>query len=261
MTTPAPVSPPAAAGGSASELLALVRDSDTVELKTVVADSQHRSAVDALGMDALDAEIRQVFFLDTEDLGLSARGIVLRTRRMQRDGGDSIVKLRPVVPRELPRGLRETSGFGVEVDAMPGGYVCSGTLKHRLSAARVRETVTGERRLRKLFTKDQRALLAEHGVRSSDLDGLTVLGPVFVLKLRFTPGAFGRKLVAEMWLYPDGSRLLELSTKCPPTEAFEVAAHTRAFLEERGVDLTVEQHTKTRHALTVLSAERRPGTD
>ena len=37
---------------------------------------------------------------------------------------------------------------------------------------------------------------------------------------------------------PDGSRVLELSTKCEPSEAFLAAAETRAFLVQRGVDLS-----------------------
>ena len=76
-----------------------------------------------------------------------------------------------------------------------------------------------------------------------------------MLKLRFVPKEYGRKLVAEMWLYPDNSRILELSTKCAPSEAFEVAAETRAFLNTRGVDLGGEQETKTRKALEFFSAQ------
>ena len=57
-----------------------------------------------------------------------------------------------------------------------------------------------------------------------------------------------------MWLYPDGSRILELSTKCAPAEAFQVAAEARAFLTAQGVDLTGEQQTKTRKALEFFSA-------
>jgi len=46
-----------------------------------------------------------------------------------------------------------------------------------------------------------------------------------------------------------------LSTKCAPWEAFDVAAETRAFLGERGVDLSGEQQTKTRTALEFFSRE------
>jgi hypothetical protein len=56
-----------------------------------------------------------------------------------------------------------------------------------------------------------------------------------------------------MWLCPDNSRILELSTKCAPSEAFQVAAESRAFLADRGVDLGGEQETKTRKALEFFS--------
>jgi hypothetical protein len=46
-----------------------------------------------------------------------------------------------------------------------------------------------------------------------------------------------------------------LSTKCAPTEAFEVAAEARAFLTERGVDLTGEQETKTKKALQYFARQ------
>ena len=51
--------------------------------------------------------------------------------------------------------------------------------------------------------------------------------------------------------------MLELSTKCEPSEAFDVAAETRAFLSERGVDLEGDQEAKTRKALEFFSAELR----
>jgi hypothetical protein len=41
----------------------------------------------------------------------------------------SVVKLRPVVPHELPADVRRSRNLVVEVDAMPGGYVCSASLK------------------------------------------------------------------------------------------------------------------------------------
>jgi hypothetical protein len=82
-----------------------------------------------------------------------------------------------------------------------------------------------------------------------------VLGPITLLKLKFSVPEYTRPLVAELWFYPDGSRILELSTKCPPSEAFQVAAESRGFLSGRGVDLTGEQQTKTKTALQYLSRE------
>jgi len=232
-----------------AEFLELAKDADSVELKLTVPEADHASTVSALGMDPLQAQIRQVFFFDTPELALDKAGVVVRARRIQGKGDDSVVKLRPVVPGELPAALRESPTFRVEVDALPGGFVCSGALKRPLQATAVRSTLAGERPLRKLFSKEQRAFYAAHAPEGIDLDDLSVLGPIFVLKGRLEPEELGRRVVAEMWLYPDGSRVLELSTRCETNEAFQVAAEARAFLTKSGVDLTGEQQTKTRKAL------------
>ena len=231
------------------ELFDLIRDSDRVELKLTVPESGHYAAARSLDMDPLDAQIRQVYFFDTPELSLNRAGVVVRARRVQRKSGDTIVKLRPVVPEELSKKVRSDAGFTVEVDAMPGGYVCSGTLKRSVSNADVRKVVSGSRELEALLSKPQRAFLAEHAPAGLDLDELTVLGPILVLKLKFEPESFERRLVAELWMYPDGSRVLELSTKCAPSEAFQAAAETRAFLIQRGIDVHGEQETKTAKAL------------
>jgi hypothetical protein len=235
-----------------SRLLGLLEGADSVELKLTVPDADQRSTVRALHIDPLDAQLSQVFFLDTRDLLLNARGVIVRARRT-RAGDDSVVKLRPVVPQELPDRLRALPGFGVEVDAMPGGFVCSGRLKSSLRPGKVKEAVDGDRAARSLFNKAQRSFFAEHAPEGTGIDDLSVLGPINVLKLKFRPPGYDRRLVAELWTYPDGSRILELSTKCAPAEAFQVAAETRVYLEERGIDLSGEQATKTRTALEFFS--------
>jgi hypothetical protein len=251
MTTQAP--PRALTDEQLRAILPLLDAADTVELKlTVPADGQ-RPALRALDIDPLDAQIRQVYFFDTPDLQVDAQGVVVRARRVAGKGDDTVVKLRPVVPDELSPKLRRKPGFGVEVDAMPGGFVCSASLKGVPEDADVRQTVQDGRSLSALFSKPQRALFAAHAPVDVTLDDLVPLGPVFVLKVRFVPPEMGRKLVAELWLYPDDSRILELSTKCRPGEAFEHAARLRAFLSDRGIDLLGEQETKTRKALEMLA--------
>ena len=94
-------------------------------------------------MDVLDAQIRQVAFFDTPDLTLNKSGIVVRARRVQGKPGDSIIKLRPVVPDEVAAKVRKSPSFGIEVDAMPGGFVCSG---HDEGRARSGEGEGGVRR-------------------------------------------------------------------------------------------------------------------
>ena len=234
-------------------LLALVAGADSVELKLTLPDEDHRSTATALGVDPLEAQIRQVFFFDTPDLALNARGVVVRARRVQGRGDDSVVKLRPVVPDQLSPVLRRSKNLVVEVDAMPGGYVCSASFKGVLGRKDVRAAVAGERPVHKLFSKEQRAFYGAHAPSGLELDALTVLGPITVLKLNLTPKGFGRKLVVELWLYPDSSRIVELSAKCAPPEMLRVAAESRLFLSKKGVDLAGEQQTKTRTALEFFS--------
>jgi hypothetical protein len=195
---------PGFTGEQLAELLGLLAGSDSVELKLTVPESHQRSTVTALGVDALEAQIRQVVFFDTPDLTLFQHGVVVRGRRVQGKGDDSAVKLRPVVPDTLPGRLRRSPGFRVEVDALPGGFVCSGALKGALRPTDVRAVLAGERSVRKLFSKQQRAFYAEHAPAGIGLDQLSALGPIFVLKVRLTPPDLGRRLVGEMWLYPDG---------------------------------------------------------
>src|SRR5204862_2507366 len=139
------------------DALALMEHSDSVELKLTIPEGHQRSAVEALGLDPLETQVRLVHFYDTPDLALNRAGLVVRARRVQGRGDDTVVKLRPVVPHEMPDELRESPSFVVEVDAMPGKYVCSGSLKGVPRRASVREVSLGERPLRKLFGKEQRA--------------------------------------------------------------------------------------------------------
>jgi hypothetical protein len=245
-------------GEDLERLLKLMKGSDSVELKLTVPTSEHRAAINNLQLDALDAQIRQVYFFDTPGLALNKVGVVARARRVQGKGGDSVVKLRPVVPDDVPAHLRQSPSLGVEVDAMPGGYVCSASLKGKNAINDAREVHFGDRPIRKLFSKEQRAFYAAHAPEGLAFDDLTVLGPIFVLKLKYAPPEFGRPVVAEMWLYPDGSRILELSTKCLPSEGFQVAAEARAYLGARGINLGGEQQTKTKTALEFFAQELEP---
>ena len=231
------------------EALALAGGADSVELKLTVPEVHHRSTAIALGMDPLEAHVRMVHFFDTPELTLNKAGLVVRARRVQGREDDSVIKLRPVVPDDIPKELRRSPSMVVELDAMPGGYVCSASMKARIGPDDVRRHIAGDRPIRKLFTKEQRGFYADHAPPGLGLEDLTLLGPILVLKLNFTPEELGRKMVAELWLYPDGSRILELSTKCTPGQMFQVAAEASAFLTAKGVDLTGEQQTKTATAL------------
>jgi hypothetical protein len=240
------------------EVLRLIRGSHSVELKLTVPQTAHRATVQGLPMDPVEAQPRQVYFFDTPDLQLYRAGVVVRARRRQGGGGDTVIKLRPVEPDTVPADLRNDPSFNIEVDALPGGFMCSASFKGRTTGQDIRDAVSGKKRLSKIFSKPQRAFYKLHAPQGIDLDTLVALGPTFTLKGRFdTPmgldGKTVRSMVAEMWLYPDGSRILELSTKCLPADALTVASESRAYLVDKGVPTNAAQETKTRTALEFYS--------
>jgi hypothetical protein len=237
------------------EVFALIKRADSVELKLSIPESAQRSTLKALRIDPLDAQIRQVFFFDTPDLALNKRGVVVRGRRVQGKSSDTVVKLRPIDPASLPKDVRASAAFGVEVDAMPGGYVCSGSMKGVLDKDIVPDVAAGKIPIRKLLSREQRQFYEQHVADGPKLEDLSPLGPIFVLKLRMVPEELKRRFVVELWLYPDGSRILELSTKSLPAEALNTAMETLSFLDARGIDVSAEQQTKTKTALEFFSKE------
>jgi hypothetical protein len=236
------------------ELLELVKGSKSVELKLTVPAESHRQTIEQLDIDPLEGQMRLVTFFDTPDLALNKAGVVVRARRIQGKGADSVVKLRPVRPDDIPDKLRRLDALGIEVDAMPGGFVCSASFKGVADGPTTKLVSLGKAPVRKAFNKEQRAFYKTHAPEGLELDDLSVLGPIFVLKIPFTPEELAHKLVLEMWLYPDGSRILELSTKCAPADLTDTIVNVRRFLVERGVDRHGEQQTKTKRALEYFAA-------
>jgi hypothetical protein len=265
MTTDTPTEPPRLSGTDLAQVMKLIKGADSVELKVTVPVSEHRATIQGLPMDPVEAQPRQVFFFDTPDLDLNRAGVVVRARRFQGGRGDTVVKLRPVVPEALPADLRRSAAFNVEVDVLPGGYVCSASYKGRTTGQEVRDAVRGGAPLRKLYSKEQRVFYRDHAPEGISLDSLVPLGPTFILKTKFMVEStydvqrWDHLMAVEMWFYPDGSRILELSTRSRPTDAFQVAAEARAYLAGHGVVIAGEQQTKTKAALEFYMAQLHAG--
>jgi hypothetical protein len=160
------------------QLLTLSREADRVELKLTVPGPARDAACAALGVDFARVRADRVYYLDTEDRTLHRQGVVVRVRSIARGPDDSVVKLRPVSPGGIPAALRLSRQFVVEVDAMPGSFVCSGALKARLGAHDVERAMARRRPLRALFSGQQLRMLAARLPRQAGIDDLAVLGPV-----------------------------------------------------------------------------------
>jgi hypothetical protein len=229
--------------------LALSKGSTSIELKLSIPAAGHRATIKSLKLDPVEAQPRQVFFFDTPNLDLFKAGVVVRARRIQGGRADTVVKLRPVEPDKIDPELRRSASFKIELDLMPGGFVCSASFKGVSTGKEVLDMVAGETPLSSLFSKGQRAYYAAHAPASIPLDSLTTLGPIFLLKSKHLPKDFDRGVTVELWLYPDGSRILEISTKGMPEEVFQAAGEFKAYLARCGIALSGAQEPKTRSAL------------
>lgn len=258
MVTKAPSRSAKSANLSADDMLKvfeLLQGSTSVEVKVVVPDESRRVAVKSLGFDPVEAQPRQAYFFDTPDLALSKAGIVVRARRFQGGKGDTVVKLRPVDPATLDHDLRRVAGFKIELDAMPGGYVCSASYKGLCTGEEVLDVAEGKQPIESIFSKEQLAFYADHAPAGLPMEALVSLGPVFLLKAKYDPKGFDRPIIVELWLYPDGTRIFEISTKGSPDEAFQVGMEFRAYLNRCGIPIERMAATKTGSALDFFSKD------
>jgi hypothetical protein len=241
-------------GDDITRIMQLGKGSNSIELKLSIPMSGHRATVRSIGLDPVEAQPRQAFYFDTPDLALNRAGVVLRARRIQGGRADTVVKLRPVEPDTIDPDLRRSAAMKVEVDVMPGGFVCSASFKGVCTGREVQDVADGSLALSKILSKEQRAFFRQHAPAGVTLDQLVVLGPTFLLKAKHQPKNFDRPITVEMWFYPDGTRILEVSTKCLPEEFFQVGTEFKAYLGDQGIALGAKQEPKTKTAIDFFGA-------
>ena len=240
------------------ELLHLAREADSIELKLTVPEQAYRSTAAALGVDPLEAQIRQVFFFDTPDLRLNEAGVVARARRIQ--GRDERLdrqaasgRARPAARRRA-RVCRTSSSRSTRCQA---ATCAPGSMKGSWTPTAVRASVSGDKPLRRLFSKEQRAFFAAHAPEG--LDARRPLGARADLRPQAEDAA-GRRSPGGWSARCGCTRTARGSSSCRrsacPAKALDVADEARTFLAEpRASTSTGEQQTKTKTALDFYSAE------
>jgi hypothetical protein len=226
-----------------TRMLALVREVGRAELKVIVSEISHDAVCAALGADPAGARPRRVYYLDNQDLVLRRHGLLIRVRSGAGRPADSVVKLRPLVPGAVPAAVRRSGDFTAEVDLTPGGFVCSGSLKSSLGVRDVDRIVTRGRKLESLFSPRQHDLLTTHAPEIS-FDKLCVFGPVDVRRIRLQPEVLGHSMELQQWNYPDGTTLLELSTRSTAEQLLPVTTRTARFLERHEIRRSEPRPTK-----------------
>ena len=238
------------------DLLPVLIRAPSVRLRFTVPDAGRRLAADALGLDVLKARVQEISFLDTPTLYLSSRGVLLRARRRTGGGVDSSVSCSHLGPGGVPAGIRADPGFRTDVTVLPEGFVCSVSVRAPVDGSRVRAARQGHASARKLFSESQLAFYDTICPGGPPMKELALLGSVHVLRQKVRLPELDRRLVAEHWFLPDGGRMLELSTRCTPVDAFTVAVAVKECLAGRGLELVADQ--QRRRAVAHLSGALDP---
>jgi hypothetical protein len=241
---------------------ALAPPASGVELKVTIDPAQISYALEALGLDADEAERRYVTYYDTPDLLLFEAGLVLRSRKVIDDDDDSTVKVRPLLAAEaftVDATLFDEGEFKCEIDRTPSREVSSCSLKAEQDRGEIDDVAAGERDVDKLFSRRQEDFLALFGPTEFDFDEAVPLGPVDTRRWKIEPEDLPARLTVELWDMPDGSELMELSIKVDQEESAAAMDALLDFVTARGLSLAETQTTKTRAALTFFAREMTEG--
>lgn len=242
--------------GEASEDLGKA-DGDTgprSELKVTVDRAAIEGVLADFGLTPDVAELRDIWFYDTDDLALFGAGAILRARSVTDDDDDSTAKLRPLLASEVDPAWFEDKDFKCETDWTPSASTSSCSLGRELDEGEIEAVADGEADIDSLFSSEQEDFLAAHGP-AFDWYDVAPLGPVPAQVWKVEHDELPGKMTAELWRLPFED-FLELSVKVPDDEAEDAFAELLDWLAVRGVPLSDTQETKTRRALEILTGQK-----
>jgi hypothetical protein len=235
----------------------LLPGSTHVELRFPIRPGDDRRIVGALGAEPLHADVRQVWFLETDDHAWSRLGVTVGALRIPRSRADVVVGVALERHRHAVTGFVHLRDVDVDVEIDQQGPVPWCVLTGQVTEARLRGLLNGSLVLAEVLTPAQTTLLDACTRAATSRRAHRVLPPVHVLTRSYLPRGYSRRLAAETWFLPDGARRLSLVTRCRPSSAAEVTDATRRFLDARGIRLDTE--TARTATVSALLAGSRPG--
>ena len=193
---------------------------------------------------------RTVYFYDTAELVLYEMKEKLVLRARVTDGEeDSTVKLRPVPLPVVPPPWSDDTDVEIELDVVGTKDTPSAKLDGSPDPGEIEEVERGTRKLSKLFSKAQEALIAPALSNGTSLDDLEVLGPIDAHKWEIRPDGFPFELAVEEWTITDGPHFIELSFKVAPGDKEKAQRAFDALVDGCGIRRDHDQVSKTQIAL------------
>jgi hypothetical protein len=226
-----------------------------LEFKVTVLPSEEPKVQAELDSTGVEPVQRKVYFYDTPELALFGKDLVLRARVTEGDDDDSTVKLRPLLPPEIPDDWSATEKVRIELDVVGSRHVGSAKLDGEPDPGEVEQVERRELELSKLFSKAQEALVEDALPRDTSLNDLAVLGPVHARKWTLPPETFPFDLSVEEWSVLDELHFVELSFKAERHEARVAQWAFHALLDRLQIGHEGDGQQKTPKVLEAL-AER-----
>jgi hypothetical protein len=221
---------------------------DSVEIKVVVADDSNGDALADIAVSVRSAHRRRVHLIDTHGSDLRTRGVVVRLRSAGRSA-DAVVKWRPRPALRPSRSdlawwRRDFPHLRTELDALPDAFAWSAAIEHGVHRYDLADVVAGDRSAVSILSREQRRLIraVAPGV---ELEQLRPLAPVQVVRSRLEGTHTASHVVVEIWRWPDGAEIVELSTTCGPRRATAAASELAQVLARCGLSPSRCQRLKT----------------
>jgi len=218
------------------------QESCSFEVKILLAPQHIQQTLTSL--HAEQETTGQVFFFDTKDLDLLAKGVILRVRRGAHR--DLTLKLRS---SEAERLSNQSCGQGkckCEMDLIAGRANYSYSVQSQLPD-QIPDTGV---EMARLLTAGQRELLKQARA-SIDWTRVKRVAVIQTTAWRARASQSFNKLDLELWEWPDG-KVLELSTKVSADAGPTTYVQLEKLLKARGIVLNSQQEFKTAMVLRTL---------
>jgi uncharacterized protein YjbK len=235
---------------------------EEVELKFVVKEAQIPEALQKFPQES-KTEKRNIYFLETGDMAISRKGIILRLRENPGKKDDSTVKLRGKEAADLPDSEFPLSDNDeeskLEKDRVIGGKEArsfSITVKQR--EGEVADLRKGKRELEELLSDKQEKFLSKYA-QGVEWRNARLLGPVKAEKWEFRSDGFPHEITAELWYLPGCAQeqMLEFSTKVDESDAKEAERGLLDLMKKKEVALSQSPESKTQTVLKCLLKQPR----
>lgn len=218
------------------------------EVKLLLAPAQVQAAVIAL--KARGETRANIYFFDTPNLDLLAKGVILRMREGSEI--DLTAKLRPLAGERFTDPSNGRERYKCEVDLNAGIENQSYSLQSNNLAGKVPES--GEELFARL-SDGQKKLLEDSGVQvdwKSVKRVANIQSTSWSTKARAPLG----KLSMELWQWSAGS-VLEVSTKVATDAGQSTYAEMKDLAAKKGLTLSPDQRSKTAIALESINSGSR----